>query len=349
MRKPQEIGWTLNVELGPKARHFSWLKARKGRITGSKIADIMGSGYNDIHDRYRIERGELEVDGSALAIRRGQLMEPEILKIAKDDPFRPGYFELLETPRFVTLPGDDWIGCSPDFLAVSSSPAFCESHGAWPVKIFGEIKSRDSRAGVYYKNGGARESDIYQIRLGAMVTGADVGLLVVHLGSADTPEYRIIERDPAVEAEMMEAAQLFRDAVAAGDLGMIATLAESGETRREIDRARWAATVPDLVEVDDPAVAQLIAELVQRKKDKSAIVDEIHDLESRVVDAMGPHELMKAGRWRVRLPGQQKASRRFNRKMLASALPHIDLEPYYVEGTPAPRGRMTIKDTDNEI
>jgi len=349
MKTAADIGWRLNVELGPGARHFSWLKARKSRITGSKIADIMGDGYNDVHDRYRIERGEMAVGGSALAIRRGQLMEPEILKIAQADNWRPGYFETLATPRFLTMPGEDWIGCSPDFLATSNNPAFCELRQAWPVRIFGEIKSRDSRAGSYYRDGQCKPSDVWQVRWGCMVTDADVGLLVVHLGSAPAPEYRIIERDDDVERLMVAAAQTFRDAVAVGDLGLLATLAKSGETRREIARERWADTIPEVWETDDPAVADIIARLERMKVERGELTDEMKSLEADIIDLMGHHEVMRAGKWRVRLPGLQKARRTFSRKMLAAALPHIDIEPFYVESDPAPRGRMTIKEMEDGV
>ena len=348
MKTPAEIGWRMQVELGHRGRHFAWLKARRGRMTGSKIADIMGHGYNSVHDRYLIERGELEVDGKALAIRRGQLMEPEILRAACADPFRPGYFELLETPRFVVMPGDEWAGCSPDFLAVSSSPAYCEMQDKWPVRIFGEIKSRDSRAAVYYKNDQIKASDEYQIRWGCLVTGAHVGIGVVHLGSADGPEYRTVIRDPVIDREMMQAAKTFLEAVKTGDLGILQTLADKGDVRREIARSKWEATRADVLEIDDPAVADLIAKLERLKGSRVALTDEIKATEAEIVDIMGPHEVLRAGRWRVRLPGSQKARRTFSRTMLATALPHIDLEPYYTVSEPSPRGRMTIKELEDD-
>ena len=343
-KSPADVGWKLDIALKAGAKHFAWLKVRKGKITGSKISDIMGAGYNDVYDRYRIERGEMETDGSALAIRRGQLMEPEILKIAEADPFRPGYFETLYTPRFVTMTEEPWIGCSPDFLALSSSPIFCEEHNAWPVRIFGEIKSRDSRAGVYYSDGEAKESDLFQVRWGCMITDAHIGLLVVHLGSASEPIYRIVKRDPAVETEMMAAAQTFRHAVATGDLGLLSDLATSAETRKEIARQRWADTSPDILDTDDPAAADLIG-YHQSLKDSRRQADEaIADCEAKIASIMGPHEVMRAGRWRVKLPGKQKGRRTFSRKMLASALPHIDLDQFYKDSPAAPRGRMSIRE-----
>lgn len=348
-RKPDEIGWALEVALKSNARRSQWLKIRKNKITGSKIADIMGEGYHDIFDRYRIERGELDPGPGGLNMIRGTLMEPEILAAAESDPMRPGAFEVLETPAFLTradLPG---FGCSPDFLAVSASPGFCDRWKAHPVKIYGEIKDRDGTQRYLYRGGGCRASEVYQIRLGMMISGADLGLLCVRLGVEEQLTYRIIERDETVEREMAEAGGRFLQAVADGDLGSLVDLAESGEVRKAITFERYAESRPEKIESEDPELVAMCEDVESMKAERAELSERIKMSEALIAEAMGEAERLILPGFSVSLPAKRKGRRTFSAKLLKSALPHLDLEPYYNTSSSSGRGSMRITRITDEI
>ena len=346
-KTPASIGWQFRIELAAGARRPTWLKARKGRITGSKISDIMGHGYHDVHDRYLLERGELVDDPApSLAMKRGTLMEPEILKTAAADPARPGAFEVLTTPSFVLHPTEDWIGCSPDFLATSSSPPFCDKWGSWPVKIYGEIKSRDSSQRAHYKGGGCKPADRLQVLLGCICTGADLGLLVVEMQS--NVQYRIIERDPDLEAEMIAAASKFRRAVGNGNRGDLLELAESGEVRRAIVSERYAESRPDTIDTEDPDIESLVAYVSELRENRSEIMEIIAQTEALIGDFMGEAEHLSTPDYSAHFPASRPGRRSFSVNALKAALPHIDLEPYYKTSKPKGRGTLRIRRKDDD-
>ena len=342
-KTPSQIGWKMSILLEAGARRDSWHKARRNRMTGSRISDVMGSGYHDVYHRYELETGQMEPDSPGLNMHRGTLLEPKILEAAESDPMRPGAFEVRVTPSFVTPPDHDGAGGSPDFLAVSSDPVFCEAHQSLPVRIFGEIKSRDSSQRWYYKAGQAKQADIYQVRWGMWVTGADVGLLVVHIGVEQIPGYRIITRDLEIEQDMRKAAQLFRLAVQNRDLEILLQLTEQAETRKAILTDLYHDSKPERIETDDPSTEMMLDELLRLKTERAELQELIKMQEAHIVEVMGEAEVLKTTRHFVTLPSSPNPRKTLDTKKLKTALPHLDLDQFMKTSTPAKRGALRVK------
>tara|TARA_Y100000593_G_C4301800_1_gene333760 strand:+ start:761 stop:1816 length:1056 start_codon:yes stop_codon:yes gene_type:complete len=351
MKTADDIGWDLQALLGPRARESRWLKVRQPRVTGSVYGVLSGvNTYSTVWDLYKIKRGEQKPQPAGWNARRGQVLEPEILKKAQADPLRPWAFEVIETPRFILHPDHDLIGCSPDFLAYTTNPDLCAQLGAWPVKIMGEIKSRDGTKARNYKITdqwpGYTPAEESQVRFNMMCAGADVGLLVVQCIAEETI-YRPIFRDLQIEAEMIKTCQSFLHCVKEADTDALFDLAESAEQQFHVVAERFEKLRSETLDLDNPTVDDLIDHLHQIKAQQKDLKAQEAGIKVLLAQAFEDYERIETPRhvatWKAAKP-----RRTFDTARLLSVFPGMNLDPYYKTSAPKGRGPLRIKVKDHD-
>lgn len=352
MKTIDDIGWEMRVLLGTRARQTQWLKARIPRVTGSVYGAICGvSGYHTIFDLYQIKRGEKKPSPAGWNARRGTVLEPEIRAKAAADVSRPWAFQLLQTPKFVQHPAHDLIACSPDFLAFSTDPVLCEQLQQWPVKILGEIKSRDGTKASNYRVTddwpGYTPAEESQVRFNMLCTGADVGLLVVQCLAEETI-YRVIHRDPDVEAKMVDLSLRFLKCCETGDTDDLFEMSETAESQHHIIRDKFDALRPATLDVDNEDIDQAVARLVAVRWAMKDLKAEETSLKAQIGQAFEDFERIETDRyictWKA---GTSRKT--FDTSRLLSVFPGMNLQPYYKHSTPRGRGTLTVREKETNV
>lgn len=350
MKTIDDIGWQMRVALGPRTRESKWLQFRRPRVTGSVYGAISGvKGYHTIWELYQIKRGEKKPSPAGWNARRGQLLEPGIKAKAAADVARPWAFELLECPKFVLHPDHDLIGCSPDFLAYSTDGDLCAQMGSWPVKILGEIKSRDgTKARNYVVTDdwpGYTPAEESQVRFNMMCCGADVGLLVVQCIAEDTI-YRPIYRDLDIEARIVDLSLRFLQCVKDGDTDALFELSESAEEQYHIAANRFDSLRPATLDVDGPDADLEISELMDTRRQIKELRDHEKEIKTRIAARFEDYERIETDRYVATWKTGTKR-KTFDPSRLLSVFPGMNLEPYYKHSGPAARGTLRIKVKDD--
>ena len=350
MKTIDDIGWKMHVALGPRTRQSRWLQYRQPRVTGSVYGAISGiKGYHTIWDLYQIKRGDKKPSPAGWNAKRGQLLEPGIRDKSAADVLRPWAFQLIECPKFVLHPDHDLIGCSPDFLAYSADPDLCAQLGAWPVKILGEIKSRDgTKARNYVVTDdwpGYTPAEESQVRFNMMCCGADVGLLVVQCIAEETI-YRPIWRDMEIEKQMVDLSLRFLQCVSTGDTDALFEIAEAAESEYHIIAQRFDSLVPATRDVEGKDVDRHIDRLTQIKAKIKELKAEEQQVKTNIGKAFEDYERIETDRhvatWKA-----GSTRKIFDPSRLLAVFPGFNLEPYYKHTAPSARGTLRIKVKDD--
>ena len=305
-----EGGWTVNELAAATVSREEWLKIRSefDGLTGS-VAPILHSAiaYNSLELEYdRRGRGTVAEPPGFMATR-GTVLEPHILLEVTNKPIaeRPLCFEIIQSPMFIRHPVHEWAACSPDFLAVSTDDATCEAFGtrigsrivAEPLRICGEIKSRDGTQGYKYKDGRYQLSERCQVIWNSACCDADVGLLLVEMFGVISPIH--VERDRQFEIELFESARVFLDAVEARDVGALIELTDKASERWDLVRATFAEGKGDALEIEDDDVDAMIDDLERFKSAKKTAEADIKTASAEIGRVMKNAEKMTTARYRA--------------------------------------------------
>lgn len=253
----------------PRQLSPEWHAARRGSVTGTDIAAILG-----VH-RFRSEAdiaaekyGFAEPQPPNLAMRAGQLLEP---LIAAEYSTQTGY-RVRRQHTLATHPSLSWAVASLDYLVIGQRRIM-------------EAKWTLSRARW---SGGLPDAEESQVRWQMGVLGIPVADVAALLGSDDLRIFTV-EHDEELWQQLVELAQDFRRRLEAG--GPFEESADSVKRRYPRDDGTVMHAGPEL--------EQEVAELVRLRQAKAAAAAAQEEVETRIKTRMGEAARAEGAGWHL--------------------------------------------------
>ena len=336
----EELAPRVMVDKG--ASDEEWLPKRVGMMTGSKIPEVMGIGYNgplDVMSEFKhpelVRPVELYSE-SWFRMKLGSLAEEPVLLKCQADPARPLGYQSIECPgRLIRHPVYDWAACSPDGMAM------CEA-GDTRILIEAKFHAQVSMKQQYFTDDGDEcmpSKHKAQCLWNAAVLGADIAVLCAGFGDA-SHLFRVVPlHKPDIEM-MFTKAQLFLQAVANDDTMALMGIIEDAEAMNQVMKELFRRSTGAEMSVCDPELDSDIEALIDIKKQIKELESRKSGLEAVIKSRVGTARRMLTSRFRVTW-GQGQGQDRLDRKALAAKHPEL-VEQFTQRGLPYRTGlRLT--------
>lgn len=309
----------MSAQLQPAPDDRSaWLAERRTGIGGSDVAPILGlSPYRTPLDVYREKRGEAGDDSDSAPKLWGRLLEPVI---------RQRYSDV--TGRAVLVP-NGMLRHQRHHFMVANLDGFTEDRRVFEAKT--------ARTGAGWGEPGTDEvPDEYalQVQHYLAVTGFPVADVAVLIGGSDFRIY-VVEADPSLQSDLIEAEAEFWDRVVRGDEPPPVSFAEAQQRYGRLAAAGSVQAAPDVAEAWAEArrLRQQIKELEAAKEAADAVL--LNALGEAGDTLVGPDGRVLAT-WKL-----AKAPQRFDVAAFKAANP--DLAAQFTQPG-IPSRRLLIKD-----
>lgn len=189
---------TAAVPVLPLAQYGSqaWLDARRAMIGASEMAAVLGlSPYASPFSLWWSKQEGWDAE-QTFSMRVGHLLEPVIAELFAED--RPDLLVCRAIGSLWRHPDIEWLGCTPDYLAVAGQP---ETPGSWIEPV--EVKSDEGGRG-WGKPGSDEvpEHHRVQVLIQCAVFGAPRGHLVRMAGKRFSTY--VVPRDAAQDKEIAD-------------------------------------------------------------------------------------------------------------------------------------------------
>jgi len=332
------------VIVGDEATDEEWLAGRVGMMTGSKIPEVLGIGYNgplDVMSEFKhpelVRPVELYSE-SWFRMKLGSLAEKPVLLKCQADRARPLGYQTIGCPgRLVRHPEYEWAACSPDGMAM------CDE-GNIRILIEAKFHAQVSMKRQYETDDGDEcmpSKHRAQCLWNAAVLGADIAVLCVGFGDC-SHLFRVIPLHKSDTEMMFAKAQMFLEAVTNDDSMALMGIIEDAEAMNEVIKEIFSNSTDTEISICDPELDSDIETLIDIKKQLKELESRKSGLEAVIKSRVGTARRMLTSRFRVTW-GQGKGRDKFDRAGFAADNPNL-AQKYTQAGLPYRTGlRMTPK------